>query len=156
VPGPTAVPTEELRSRERLLTSALIALALFLGGATYVLWRAVQREVAVGARLTELVLAGSHRLRPPPPSMRPLLDLLQESGDAPPERRAAFYDVLARNTERLQRQVESLLDFGRMENARRPYDLRPVDVHALVSTVVDEFRADPVCGGRPVVFSAKA
>ena len=52
----------------------------------------------------------------------------------------AFYEALGRNTERLQRLVESLLDFARMESGRKPYDLQPVDAGALASDVVADFQ----------------
>jgi signal transduction histidine kinase len=152
--GAASAAPQELRSRERLFGSALIALALFLGGGTYVLWRAVQREVAVAHLQSEFVSAVSHEFRTPLTSLRHVVELLQETDDETPERRAAFYDVLARNTERLHRLVESLLDFGRMEHARKPYDLRPVDVCDLVCRVVEEFRADSACGGRTIGFAA--
>jgi signal transduction histidine kinase len=143
----------ELRTRERLLTSALVTLALFLGGGTYLLWRAVQREVAVAHLQAEFVSAVSHEFRTPLTSLRHAVELLQENDDGPPDRRAAFYDLLARNTERLHRLVESLLDFGRMEHSRKPYDLRPLDVCALTSAVVDEFRVASACGARTVTFA---
>ena len=57
----------------------------------------------------------------------------------PPERRKAFYEALGRNTERLHRLVESLLDFARMESGRKPYDLQPLDVAALAADVVADF-----------------
>ena len=144
---------QDLRSRELVLRSGLLVLALFLGGGMYVLWRGVQREVELAHHQAEFVSAVSHEFRTPLTSMRHMVELLQESADEPRERRAAFYDVLARNTDRLHRLVESLLDFGRMEHARKPYDLQPVDVSALVSTVIEEFRADPACGGRVVSLS---
>jgi signal transduction histidine kinase len=47
---------------------------------------------------------------------------------------------MALDTRRLQRLVESLLDFSRMEAGRKAYDLRPLDAGTLVRDVVEEFR----------------
>ena len=66
--------------------------------------------------------------------------MLEEDDELPKETRAAFYEALGRNTERLHRLVESLLDFARMENGRKPYDPQPLDAGALASEVVADFR----------------
>ena len=47
-----------------------------------------------------------------------------------------------RATDRLQRLVEALLDFGRMEAGRRPYRFERLDAGALAQDVTDEFRGE--------------
>jgi two-component system phosphate regulon sensor histidine kinase PhoR len=69
-------------------------------------------------------------------------ELLDEDDNLPPERRRSFYASLGRNTERLRRLVESLLDFGRMESGRKPYDLRPEDAGGIAALAVAEFEKD--------------
>jgi len=88
------------------------------------------------------VSAVSHEFRTPLTSLRHVTDLLEEDDEMPKDQRNAFYQVLGRNTERLQRLVENLLDFARMQDGRKPYDLRPVDAGALTTKVVEDFRAE--------------
>jgi len=88
-------------------------------------------------------------------ALRHVTELLDESDEVPPERRRAFYDVLGRNTERLQRLVESLLDFARMEDGRKPYDLKPVNLATLTEQVVAEFRQDAGAEGVTIEFDAQ-
>jgi two-component system sensor histidine kinase SenX3 len=102
----------------------------------------MQRELAVARLQTEFVAAVSHEFRTPLTALRHVTDLLEESDDVPVERRRQFYQTLGRNTDRLQRLVESLLDFSRMESGRQPYDLRIIDVVALVEPVVADFQRD--------------
>jgi two-component system phosphate regulon sensor histidine kinase PhoR len=45
----------------------------------------------------------------------------------------------------LQHLVESLLDFARMENGRKPYRLQPVDARDLVTAVASEFQREGGC-----------
>ena len=132
----------ELANRRRLLSAGLAAILVLLAGGSYFLWRVVQRELAVARLQAEFVSAVSHEFRTPLTSLRHTTELLQERDDLAPDRRAAFYEVLGRNTERLHRLVESLLDFGRMESGRRPYDLRPIDVATLVAEIVTDFRQE--------------
>lgn len=132
----------ELANRRRLLSAGLAAILLLLAGGSYFLWRVVQRELAVARLQGEFVSAVSHEFRTPLTSLRHVTELLQERDDLPPDRRAAFYEALGRNTERLHRLVESLLDFGRMESGRKPYDLRPIDAGALVTRIVADFHRE--------------
>ncbi len=59
------------------------------------------------------------------------------------EHRRRGYQVLARESQRLRRLVEGLLDFARMEAGVVRYSLEPVAPDELVSSVVEEFRAQP-------------
>jgi signal transduction histidine kinase len=127
------------RRRQLLALGLASVLALLLGGG-YVLWRVVRREVIVARQQAEFVSAVSHEFRTPLTSLRHVTELLQETDDMPEERRRSFYAALGRNTSRLHRLVESLLDFARMESGRRPYTMRTVDVSAFVNHVVAEFQ----------------
>ena len=152
--GPAWQPSAELPARRRLFMAGLAAVGLLLAGGSYLLWRVVERELAVARLQREFVSAVSHEFRTPVTSLRHVIELLQEDDELTRERRAAFYDVLSRSTERLHRLVESLLDFGRMEGGRRPYELLPVEVEAFAAGVCADFQRDPASRGRPVVLTA--
>ena len=140
--GPSSSAATELANRRRLLSAALAAMLLLLGGGSYFLWRVVRRELAVARLQADFVSAVSHEFRTPLTALRHVTELLQESDEVTPNRRAAFYEVLGRNTERLHRLIESLLDFGRMESGRKPYDLRVLAVAPVVVGVIEEFRRE--------------
>jgi signal transduction histidine kinase len=54
--------------------------------------------------------------------------------------RKQSYEILSRESERLQHLVESLLDFGRFEAGGLEYRLEPMDAGALAGDIVDAFR----------------
>jgi two-component system, OmpR family, phosphate regulon sensor histidine kinase PhoR len=128
-----------LSARRRLLASGLGAIVLLLAGGSYLLWRVVQRELAVARIQTDFLAAVSHEFRTPLTSLQHVTDLLQEDDEMEPESRRSMYAVLGRNTERLHHLIESLLDFARMEDGRKPYDLQPIDAVVLVRTVIADF-----------------
>jgi signal transduction histidine kinase len=138
--GGASPSAAERASRQRLLAAGLAAILLFFFGGGYFLWRVLQRELAVARLQTDFVSAVSHEFRTPLTSMRHATELLKESDDVPPDRRLTFYEALDRNTERLHRLVESLLDFSRMEAGHKHYDLRPVDIRTLTADVVADFQ----------------
>jgi signal transduction histidine kinase len=132
----------ELALRERLFFFGLAGIALLLAGGSWWLWRVMRRELAVARLQADFVSAVSHEFRTPLTSLRHVTELLEEDDNMPQERRRSFYSSLWRNTERLRRMVESLLDFGRMESGRRPYDLRPEDAGGIATEAVAEFQKD--------------
>jgi signal transduction histidine kinase len=137
----------DFAARRRLLSAGLAAIVLLLAGGSYLLWRVVQRELAVARLQTDFVAAVSHEFRTPLTSLHHITELLEEDDDLPVERRKAFYGVLGRSTERLTRLVESLLDFSRMEGGRKPYDLQPVDAGEIAAQVVSDFQKEGIAAG---------
>jgi signal transduction histidine kinase len=141
-PGDSSPLAQEMADRRRLLSLGLAAILLLLAGASYLLWRVIRKELAVARLQTEFVAAVSHEFRTPLASLRHVTELMQEDDDLPPDRRRSFYEALGRNTERLHRLVESLLDFARMEGRKKPYDLQPLDAGELVEEIVADFRRE--------------
>jgi two-component system phosphate regulon sensor histidine kinase PhoR len=132
----------QMATRRRLLLTGLAALFVLVGGSSYLLWRGVTRELAVARQKSDFVAAVSHEFRTPLTALGHLAELLEEDDDLLPARRRELYAALGRNTSRLRRLVESLLDFARLEAGRRPYNLRPLAPVALTRAVVDEFQRE--------------
>jgi signal transduction histidine kinase len=125
--------------RKALLIGQLGVTMSVLTVAAFFMSRAIRRDAAASRLQTEFVAAVSHEFRSPLTSMRQLSEMLAQ-GRAPDEgRRQMYYDALVSETGRLQRLVETLLDFGRMEAGGRRYRLQPVNVGALVAQVRSDF-----------------
>ena len=129
----------QFAQRRRLMMAGLGILALLVIAVSYLISRAVSRELAAARLQADFVSAVSHEFRTPLTSMRQFTEMLNEDDSLPAEKRRVFYQAQARATNRLSRLVESLLDFGRMEAGARPYRLEPMDVGRLVKTIVEEF-----------------
>ena len=142
------------RGRRALWLAGLGMIALLVVSGTYVVVRAVSREFAVAQLQTDFVSAVSHEFRTPLTSLRQLSEMLVDRPEAPVERRQAYYAALARQTDRLHRLVESLLDFGRMEAGTSPYRFAPLDAGALVTDIVRQFGADSAARGCDVRLQA--
>ena len=123
----------------RMWISGLALLAVVAIAGTYLIARAVARELAVARLQSDFVSAVSHEFRTPLTSLRQLTEILADGRVAAEDRRHTYYEAMMRQTERLHQLVEGLLDFGRMEAGRAPYHLEPLDACALVRTVVERF-----------------
>lgn len=137
-----AGPSDGERARGRLWQAGFAALVLLVGAGTYLIGRAVSRELAVARLQSDFVSAVSHEFRTPLTSLRHLNHLLLEPDEPPPPKRHSYYRAQQRATERLHHLVESLLDFGRMEAGKHPYHFEPLDAGALARDVTEEFAAE--------------
>jgi len=157
-PASESQETANLTGRRELLASGLAAIVLLLGGGSYFLWRVMARELAVARLQADFVAAVSHEFRTPLTSLRHVTELLDEDDGLPPgpegDRRKAFYATLGRNTERLHRLVESLLDFSRMETGRKPWNMQSMDAGVLAEGVAAEFQKEVETRGVRIDFAA--
>jgi signal transduction histidine kinase len=117
-------------------------LALLVIAASYLIGRAVSRELAAARLQSDFVSAVSHEFRTPLTSMRQFTEMLVEEENLSSEKRRSYHKAQERATRRLSRLVESLLDFGRMEAGAHPYRLEALDVGRLVKGVVEEFKEE--------------
>lgn len=131
-------PTE-FAARRRNLAVGLAVLVILIAAGSYLIWRAVNRELAVARLQSDFVSAVSHEFRTPLTTLRQFNELLTEEDGPTPEKRRVFYQAQSRATERLHRLVESVLDFGRMEAGRRPYHFEPMDAATFAHDVTEEF-----------------
>jgi signal transduction histidine kinase len=138
-----------LHSRRRLLGSGLAAIVLLLAGGSYFLWRVIARELAMARLQADFVATVSHEFRTPLTTLRHITELLEEDDGSAcaVQERKTFYAALGRNTERLHRLVESLLDFSRMETGRKPWRREAMDVGALVARIALEFEREVAARG---------
>jgi signal transduction histidine kinase len=140
-------PLPEFSARRTALLAALPALLLLICAVAYFAWRAISRELGIARLQSDFVASVSHEFRTPLTSLRQFGEMLTDEPDLPAETRLSYYKAQNRATDRLSRLVETLLDFGRMEAGRRPYQLEPVDAAALVRELTAEFSSEPISHG---------
>ena len=135
-------PTTELTqrgNRRRLLLLAFTLVASFVLVGSYFIVRAVTRELEVASLQSDFVSAVSHEFRTPLASLRQLSELLTDGRVPSEKRRQEYYEGLRRESERLYRLVESLLDFARMEADARQYRFELLETKSFFQGVMDEF-----------------
>ena len=133
--------------RRRLLLSGFVVLALVLVAGSYFITRSIARELAVTRLQSEFVSTVSHEFRTPLTSIRQLSEMLAKGRVPTDDLRQQSYDILSHESERLQRLVESLLDFGRIEEGAFKYRFEPLDAAFLVDDVVAGFRETAAAQG---------
>jgi signal transduction histidine kinase len=100
---------------------------------------------------SDFVSMVSHELRTPLTSIKAYLDTLQrQDADFDEETRAGFVKVIARETERMIRLINDLLDLSRIEAGRLEIRPTPLDLYELISRVVS--RIEPQALGRRIAI----
>jgi signal transduction histidine kinase len=83
----------------------------------------------------------SHELRTPLTIIKGALHLIQTEGrQLGPERTQKYLDMAERNTGRLIRLLNDIMDFSRLEFGHLKLELGPVDIVRLIREMIEEFR----------------
>ena len=152
VPLPTVLPLcnlEVWRVRpiaglgRRLAVYALLVLVapliLALGG--WLLVREVRRERTDSFNKTSFVSNVSHELKTPLTSIRLSAEMLSEGRVKDPESARRYLDVIVKECGRLTRLVNNVLDFGRLEQNRRRFELADADLAAVAAEAAESQRS---------------
>jgi signal transduction histidine kinase len=126
-------------NRRTLLLGGSALMLMVILGSGYVVHRAISRELRVGQLQSDFVAAVSHEFRSPLTTLRTITELLAQNRIPDESRRQQSYVFLDRETNRLHRLVEDLLDFGRMESGRKQYRMQAQDAFELVRSTLNDF-----------------
>ena len=113
------------------------------------------RELAVARLQSDFVAAVSHEFRTPLASIRHLSEMLSKGRVTHEAERQQSYDFLSRESERLERLVEELLDFGRVEGGVYKYRFEPIDAVALVRELTAAFQEQVAAKGHRLSLSTE-
>ena len=102
-------------------------------------YRLVRRETETARLKAEFVANVSHDLKTPLALIRVFGETLEMGRVSDEATRHDYYRVITRESERLSRLIENVLDFSRIEGGRRTYALVPVSVEPLVRDTVESF-----------------
>jgi signal transduction histidine kinase len=129
-------------ARQRALQTTIGLMMLFLLSGTLFIARAIRRERYVSRLQSDFVSAVSHEFRSPLTSMRQLSEILAEGRVPSEERRQLYYETLVSETNRLERLVETLLNFGRMEARAHKYKFKELDAGQLADHAAAAFELE--------------
>jgi signal transduction histidine kinase len=136
---PGAFPWDTVRRQVILFSAAfgLLLLVIATGlGATY---RLVRRETEMADLKADFVANVSHDLKTPLALIRMFGETLEMGRVADEASRQEYYRVITRESERLSRLLDNVLDFSRIERGRRTYVLAPAAVGPIVHEMLETF-----------------
>ncbi len=98
---------------------------------------------AANARLQELdklkdgfVSTVSHELRTPLTSIRSFSEIIHDDPELPPEQRTEFLGIIVKESERLTRLIDDILDLAKMESGKLEWQMKTVEPRELIEEAV--------------------
>jgi Na+/proline symporter/nitrogen-specific signal transduction histidine kinase len=112
-----------------------------LEAATAELRAANDRLLELDRMKDDFVSTVSHELRTPLTSIRAFAEILHDSPALATAKRQEFVGIILRETERLTRLINQILDLAKIESGRAEWAAEPVDLRAVVRDAVDSTAA---------------
>jgi signal transduction histidine kinase len=138
---PAGLAPRDMVRRQAMSFMAAFALLLALIGTGLVATYRLQRRESEIARLkSDFVANVSHDLKTPLSLIRMFAETLEMDRVPDEARRREYYAVLTRESERLSRLIDNVLDFSRIESGRQRYDIGHGPVEPVVHEVIESFR----------------
>jgi signal transduction histidine kinase len=136
---PKSGSVETLASREVIRFAALLVLIVGTVVTVMVLAaRSVARELALSRTRADFVASVSHELKTPLALIRMFAESLRE-GWVNEDKRADYYEVITRESERLTGLINNVLDFSRMESGTRTYQRATADLCEILRGLLDRY-----------------
>jgi signal transduction histidine kinase len=111
-----------------------------------------EKSEELGRLKTEFISSVSHELRTPMTSLQAISELLKSGKVADASRREQLLELMAGECGRLGRYLHNVLDFGRIEQDAKRYEIRDVDLGPVVAGVVEVVRS--AMGGEDLALEA--
>jgi len=150
-PDPNTFQTGLNRYRFWLLAFiSLAALAAVAGG--YLAYRSLGRELELTRLKAEFIAGVSHELRTPLTTIQMFGETLQLGRVKDEAQTERYYDAISEEAARLQRLIDDLLDFGRMEAGRAVLSTSRENPRTVAESALLAFARTPEGRRREVVF----
>ena len=133
-------PREMVRRQAMIFMAALALLLLVIAGGLVATYRLVRRESEIARLKSDFVANVSHDLKTPLALIRMFAETLEMDRVPDERRRREYYGVLTRESERLSRLIDNVLDFSRIESGGQRYQIAPGPVEPIVHEVIESFR----------------
>jgi two-component system phosphate regulon sensor histidine kinase PhoR len=118
----------------------IVLLALVMLGATFVAARYILRQIELVAAKTSFVSNVTHELKTPVAVIKLAVETLELGRVRNDAERDKYLRTITRESDRLARLVDNILDFSRLEAGQRTLAMGPVDLREVVNTTMDSFR----------------
>jgi len=117
------------------LLVGIFVVAILSGGS--LLLRQAQRSGEEARQKTSFVANVSHEFKTPLTTIRLYSELLELGRVADEGKRGEYLRTIGRETQRLARLVNNVLDFSRLEQGRKKYQREPLDLRAEIARLLD-------------------
>ncbi len=111
------------------VVALVVALTLF---GAYLLWRDVRRDLKLAEMRSQFVSSVSHELKTPLTSIRMFAETLRLQRSKDPKIQEEYLDTIIKESERLSRLLNNVLDFSKIEQGKKVYRPQPTSLYEVI------------------------
>jgi two-component system phosphate regulon sensor histidine kinase PhoR len=140
--APTRSSTAALEERQRRRSDVALTtlmLATLLAGMGFLVYASI-KEASANKLKSDFISNVSHELKTPLSVIRMFSELLSTERVRGPEKIKEYGETITRESERLSRLIENVLDFSRMERGGAAYEFQEGRLDAVVERALDVYR----------------
>jgi signal transduction histidine kinase len=132
-------PRAAIRRQATVFSVAFCLLLVVIVAGLVATYRLMKRETEMARLKADFVANVSHDLKTPLSLIRMFGETLQLGRVTDEAARQEYYRVITRESERLSRLIDNVLDFSRLEEGRREYDIAPTAVEPVIRETLEAF-----------------
>lgn len=134
-------PLEAISSKSLIIYFVLLGsvIVLIAFGIIFIL-RDISREERIAVMKSEFIANVSHEVKTPIATIRALAENLNEGWITGQEKQREYFFLIEREAKRLTHLVENILDFSRIEKAKKTYRMEVTSIGNATKTVIERFR----------------
>lgn len=124
--------------KERTTTAfaILAVLALIFAGGIYFLYSNIRREIYLSQAKSEFVSNVSHEIRTPLSLIGMFAETLETGRVTTEEKKREYYSIISKETSRLSRIVNRILNFSQLEANKKAFNFQPVQINDLCADIL--------------------
>ena len=138
IQGTTLEQVSRARTQRNLIYIILVNIVLVIG--VIYLIRNVFKEMRLAQMKTDFVANVSHELRTPLALIRMQAETLEMGRVRTPQKKLHYYRTIMNESVRLTQLINNILDFSRIESHKKEFNLKPVDLTAIVAYTMEIYR----------------
>jgi two-component system phosphate regulon sensor histidine kinase PhoR len=128
-----------VKSRTTTTITVLILLICVFGAGIIFLYRNIRREIHLSQSKSEFVSNVSHEIRTPLSLIGMFAETLETGRVTSEEKKQEYYSIISKETSRLSRIVNRILNFSQLEASKKRFSFEPIQLNDLYRTIQETY-----------------
>jgi len=128
-----------VKSRTTTTLTILVVLVLIFGAGLVFLYRNIRKEIQLSQSKSEFVSNVSHEIRTPLSLIGMFAETLENGRVTTEEKKQEYYSIISKETGRLTRIVNRILNFSQMQSSKKHFKFEPIQLNDLYKEIQDTY-----------------
>ena len=128
-----------VKSRITTTLTVLILLICVFGAGIIFLYRNIRREIQLSQSKSEFVSNVSHEIRTPLSLIGMFAETLETGRVTSEEKKQEYYSIISKETSRLSRIVNRILNFSQLEASKKRFSFDPIQLNDLYRAIQETY-----------------